>query len=140
MFSSKNVIFLTISLFAIAPQAFAKSSIETCKNAKAANNSTESISRCLDGVINLVDNDLQTWINLHQFNLEEAALSTGRGSALKMFKRGQNNFSTYRENNCRWQYLAISPDTTAGLAYKECYISLTQQRIDELTRLAESTK
>ncbi len=87
----------------------------------------------LDGVISFVDRELQTWVNLHTFNLEEKALTNGRYSALKMFKRSQNNFITYRENDCRWQYLVISPERGADLAYKTCYVQLSQNRIKALS-------
>ncbi len=122
----------------LSQQSFAKSTIDTCYKSEEA--TTEIISSCLDKVVNVTDRNLQTWINLHQFNLEEKALINGRQSALKMFKRSQSNFTTYRENNCRWQYLTVSPNVTAGLTYKECYILLSQQRIDELMRLADLAK
>ena len=38
----------------------------------------------------------------------------------------------FRENDCRWQYLAISPGTGAASAYKKCYILVSQSRIKEL--------
>jgi uncharacterized protein YecT (DUF1311 family) len=92
-------------------------------------------SQCLDRIKNLVDRELQTWINNQTFLLEDIALTTGRGSALKMFNRSQSNFITFRENNCRWQYLALSPSKKAGPAFKMCYILTTQARIDELERI-----
>jgi uncharacterized protein YecT (DUF1311 family) len=92
----------------------------------------QAIGQCLDRVIDKVDRELQTWVNNQAFILEELALKTGRSSALSMFKRSQNNFVKYQEDNCRWQYLAISPDKTAGTAYKKCYIYLSLNRIDEL--------
>jgi uncharacterized protein YecT (DUF1311 family) len=88
------------------------------------------ISSCLDKIINVTDRELQAWVNLHQFDLEEK----GSRSALKSFKRSQSNFTTYRESNCHWQYLVFTLNETAGLAYKKCYISLNQQRINELSR------
>jgi uncharacterized protein YecT (DUF1311 family) len=128
-----------IGMIVLAPLSKAKAAntIEACKK---NDSSTEVMSRCLDSVVDFTDKELQTWINLHQFELEEAALVNGRSSTLKMFKRSQKNFTTYRENNCRWQYLAISPNITAGLAYKECYILLSKQRINELTRLSNTNK
>lgn len=129
---------LLLSLLA-SPLIYAASPVEECRNNLKENATTEAISQCLDKATHVIDKEMQTWLNLHQFNLEEQALVQGRNSALNMFKRSQNNFTTYRENNCRWQYLAISPDISAGLAYKECYILLSQQRINELSRLADST-
>jgi len=113
--------------------AHAAKDIETCQKLNADQLSTASMSRCLDGVISYVDRELQTWVNLHTFNLEEKALVNGRYSALKMFKRSQSNFITYRENDCRWQYLAVSPEVGADLAYKSCYVMLSQSRITALS-------
>jgi len=50
-----------------------------------------------------------------------------------MFKRSQNDFITFRDNDCRWQYLAISPEKGAGEAYKKCYILATESRIKTLS-------
>ena len=113
--------------------AHAAKDIETCQKLHADEISTESMSRCLDGVISYVDRELQTWVNLHTFNLEEKALVSGRYSALKMFKRSQSDFIAFRNNDCRWQYLAISPKQGADIAYKKCYILVTQSRIHELS-------
>ena len=97
-----------------------------------------ALSRCLDQVKESVDRVLQTWINNQIFVLEEFALKTGRKASLEMFKRSQRNFITYRENNCRWQYLHISPNVNAATAYKKCYINTTQNRIDELSQLNQA--
>ena len=92
-------------------------------------------ARCLDGVKEAVDRELQTWINNQVFVLEESAMKTGRKSALNMFKRANSDFIKYRENNCRWQYLAKSPASSASNAYKTCYINLSKSRISELSKL-----
>lgn len=128
------VIVLLCPLLVVNPAKAAKS-VDECQKQTTEESSTSSISRCLDGVISLVDRELQTWVNLHTFNLEEKALVNGRYSALKMFKRSQSNFITYRENDCRWQYLAISPETGADLAYKTCYVLLSQSRIVALSNI-----
>ncbi|WP_448556629.1 lysozyme inhibitor LprI family protein [Thalassotalea montiporae] len=107
-------------------------SISDCDASKADN---IDYSRCLDRVKSAVDRELQTWINNQIFILEDIAAKTGRKSALNMFKRANSDFIKYRENNCRWQYLAISPATTAGSAYKECYIRLSRSRIADLSQL-----
>ena len=98
---------------------------------------TQEFSMCLDGVKQKKERELQTWVNNQSFTLDELAAATGRKAALNMFKRSQRNFITYRENNCRWQYLAVSPGTGAAAAYKKCYITLTQDRINELTALSK---
>ena len=107
-------------------------SIEECE---ANNQDIPALSMCFDRVKEAKDRELQTWINNQIFILEEFALKTGRRSALEMFKRSQRNFITYRENNCRWQYLHLSPDKSAAPAYKKCYVLMTNQRIDELSQL-----
>lgn len=119
----------------IISSVHAAKSIEECEKENVDELLSPSMSKCLDDVITQVDRDLQTWVNLHTFNLEEKALINGRYSALKMFKRSQSNFITYRENDCRWQYLAVSPERGANLAYKRCYVLLSQSRITALNNI-----
>ena len=126
-----TTLILTCSLLMVNYATAAKS-VGQCKKDNL-NLSPSDVSRCLDGVIEQVDRELQTWVNLHTFNLEEKALVNGRQSTLKMFKRAQNDFVTYRENDCRWQYLALSPDRRASLAYKTCYVLLSEKRIKALS-------
>lgn len=136
MNDNKALLFVTtLSWILIIQPANAEISIQECYKETAEQLTSPSMSRCLDGVISNVDRELQTWVNLHTFNLEERSLVNGRHSALKMFKRSQSNFITYRENDCRWQYLAISPKKGADIAYKKCYISLSKSRIDALSNI-----
>ena len=126
---------LTLSAFLLtnlllSTSVFAKKTLAECENKDQV---TEEKSKCFDTLQSELDRELQTWVNNHAFNLEEKALVTGRYSALKMFKRSQNDFITFRDNDCRWQYLAISPEPGANLAYKKCYILVTQTRINELS-------
>jgi len=123
---------VSLSLSMLSHQTSAKS-IAECDEKKS---DTIEYSRCLDSIKESIDRELQTWVNNQVFVLEEAAIQTGRKSALNMFKRSQSNFIKYRENNCRWQYLALSPGPTAAPAYKKCYIKLSQNRIDELNALS----
>jgi uncharacterized protein YecT (DUF1311 family) len=109
--------------------------VAECHNNMIEVTDNESVSRCLDEAINQVDRELQIWVNLHQFNLEEKSQINGRYSALKMFKRSQSSFITYRENTCRWQYLNISPDLGADVAYKSCYVTLSKTRVSLLTNI-----
>lgn len=129
MIKIASTLVFTLSILFIASPTYATKKLSECHNPDLTASET---SACLDGVIKLVDRELQTWVNNHIFNLEEKALITGRYSALKMFKRSQSNFITFRDNNCRWQYLAISPEKGANIAYKRCYIQLSQTRIKEL--------
>jgi len=89
-------------------------------------------SQCLDIVVDAIDRKLQTWVNNQTFILEEFAIKNGRNSALTLFKRSQSTFIQYREDNCRWQYLAVSNTQHASLAYKKCYVMLSENRIKEL--------
>ncbi|TMM43286.1 lysozyme inhibitor LprI family protein [Colwellia ponticola] len=123
---------LLCSLLITLPVQAAKT-IEECQTQVPEQSSSAAMSRCLDSVIAFVDRELQTWINLHSFNLEEKALIHGPNAALKIFKRSQSSFITYRENDCRWQYLAILPNTGADLAYKTCYVLLSKSRIAMLS-------
>jgi uncharacterized protein YecT (DUF1311 family) len=120
---------VAIAFCLLSSTSYAKKSIEQCE---AKQDTTSGLSSCFDIVKASIDKELQTWINNQVFILEEFALTTGRRSALDMFKRSQRNFITFRENDCRWQYLAISPKTGAAAAYKKCYILLSKARIKEL--------
>jgi uncharacterized protein YecT (DUF1311 family) len=123
---------LALAFYFISTSSYAKKSVEHCE---ATQNTTSGLSSCLDVVKEAVDRELQTWINNQVFILEEFALATGRRAALDMFKRSQRNFITFRENDCRWQYLAISPGTGAASAYKKCYILVSKSRIKELEEI-----
>ncbi|GHF93404.1 lysozyme inhibitor LprI family protein [Thalassotalea marina] len=123
---------VTYIIFVSATNAMNSKTVESCES---QHKSITELSSCLDIVKEATDRELQTWINNQTFILEEFALNTGRRTALDMFKRSQRNFNTYRENNCRWQYLYLSPDVKAAPAYKKCYILITKSRIDELSQI-----
>jgi len=120
---------LALTFCLLSNVSYAQKTIKKCEENQKT---TAGLSSCLDIVKEAVDRELQTWINNQIFILEEFALATGRRSALEMFKRSQRNFIAFRENDCRWQYLAISPDTSAASAYKKCYILVSKSRIKEL--------
>ncbi|MGJ8693882.1 MAG: lysozyme inhibitor LprI family protein [Thalassotalea sp.] len=126
---STSISLLFISNFAVAKLA------NTVKLCEQQNPKDDDLAFCLDRVKNLVDKELTTWVNNQVFNLEELKKVTGRGAALNIFNRSQAHFVTFREDNCRWQYLQIAPATGAAVAYKKCYIQLTQARSDELASL-----
>lgn len=125
-----SVLILTQIIF--STPVYAKKTLGVCEKLEE---NAEKQSRCLDNLKDVLDRELQTWDNNHVLNLEEKALITGRYSALNMFKRSQHDFITFRDNDCRWRYLAISPDKGADIAYKKCYILITQHRIKELSRV-----
>jgi len=108
------------------PNALAAKTIEACENKKTTD---VDFSRCLDSVKDEADRVLQTWINNQTFILEEIGINP----ALMMFNRSQRDFVTFRQNNCRWRYLLLSPSTKAAPAYKKCYVETTQSRIKELS-------
>ena len=125
-------IYILVNALLFSKSVMANNNVQNCESTMDSN--TE-VSRCLDSVREKKDRELQTWINNQTFILEELSLINGRSTSLDMFKRSQQNFITYRENNCRWQYLVLTPDESAAIAYKKCYITLTQDRIEELTHL-----
>lgn len=125
------ILFTSPLLAASTPTRFVK----TVKACESKHSEVKELSMCLDQVKESVDRELQTWINNQTFILEEFALKTGRKASLEMFNRSQRNFINYRENNCRWQYLHISPNILAAPAYKKCYINTTQYRINELSKI-----
>jgi len=123
-------IFSSFLLF--SSSAMAKSTMTSCEIDTPV---IVEVSRCLDGIKEQKERELQTWINNQTFILEALAANNGRHAALNMFKRSQRNFISYRENNCRWQYLVVSPAPGAAVAFKKCFITLTQDRIEELSKL-----
>ncbi len=130
---SKKLLLLSVFIltqFLLSTPVYAQKTIDECEKIEKT---PEKKSRCFDHVKERLERELQTWVNNHVFNLEEKALITGRYSALKMFKRSQSDFIAFRDNDCRWQYLAVSPEKGADMAYKKCYILVTQSRIKELS-------
>ena len=130
---SKKLLLLSVFIltqFLLSTPVYAQKTIDECEKIEKA---PEKKSRCFDHVKERLERELQAWVNNHVFNLEEKALITGRYSALKMFKRSQSDFIAFRDNDCRWQYLAVSPEKGADMAYKKCYILVTQSRIKELS-------
>lgn len=122
------------SIGLISFPSVAAKTIESCADKGLTN---IDYVRCLDGIADSTDRELQTWVNNQVFILEELAIDTGRKSALKMFRRSQSHFIRYREDNCRWQYLALSPSLEAAPAYKKCYVRATLDRIKELSTLSK---
>jgi len=130
-----NVVILSLSLV-LSISSYAEQSptysIAKCEKPKLT---TKKYSQCLDVVKERVDRELATWVNNQTFVLEELAKSTGRESPYTMFKRSQKNFITYRDNNCKWQFLVKLPSDVAAPAYKKCYILVSKDRIAELSRI-----
>lgn len=132
----KNKLFIIIALCTLSAASFAQAAKEkTIDNCKEKTKSKINYSICLDEVKLSKDRELTTWVNNQVFILDEIAKETGRSSSLKIFKRSQADFEKYRENSCRWQFIAYGQDNKAVPIYKECYIKLTKHRINELSSL-----
>ena len=127
-----TLIFCSPLLLSLSSHAKVKKTIDYCEN---NSQTAEQLSICLDQVRDLALKELTTWQNNQVFILTEIEQKTGRGAALRMFQRAKKDFEKFRENNCRWQYLQISPAKGAATAYKKCYIRLTQAHINELVML-----
>lgn len=134
---NKTLCFISLFTLGSVNYCFAQTpkAIEQCEQ---KSKHIEQLSACLDGIKNQADKELKTWTNNQVFVLKELMKSTGRSSALDIFRRSQRNFEQYRENNCRWQYLQISPASGASVAYKKCYIRLTKAKSQELANLNDS--
>ena len=124
---------LGLGLVTLPSEAKTARTIEQCES-KFTNN--VEFSQCLDTVKNLTERELTAWVNNKTFELEDLASVTGRSGALNMFKRSQKNFMTFRENNCKFYYLELSPGSGAGAAYKKCFIAMTKARIKELNEIS----
>lgn len=93
--------------------------------------------QCLDHQLEQTRRELTTWENNHLFKLEEQAASTGRQDGLKMFNKARQSFSTYIEQDCRWQFIGQLPDSaTASASYKQCQLYHLKQRIELLKQVS----
>lgn len=109
--------------------------IEKCK-IKTKDNNLKKLEICLDGAIETSQRQLNTWVNAHRFNLEDQVEKSGRRAVLRLFEQAQNDFEVYRENNCRWYYLANTPSDYASIEYKQCIIRHNDQRSVELSKIS----
>lgn len=132
----KTLFIVVVIAFTLTPTIVsAKTLTSGIIKCKLNNSDQKKYSQCLDLVKIKIDRELETWVNNQTFILEEAANTTGRKTAYEIFKRSQNNFVTYRENNCKWQFLSKLPSVDSSNTYKECYILTSKDRIKELSRI-----
>ena len=118
--------------------ATAINEIAEVQNCKARHKNRLDYSQCLDSVLLKLDRDIQTWENNVEFKLKELSNVSGRGDALIVFNKSSKQFHTYRQTNCRWQYLAKLPDvSSAAVMVKECKIDMAKERINNLVQLSE---
>ncbi len=124
----KSIKYLSLLLF-----TFSLSATEICEEKKQFR---IEYSRCLDQLIENKQRDLLTWENNHLIKLQEIAESTGRKDPLAVFKRSRQTYKQYSTDHCRWQYLALVPDSNAGAsAYKKCMIDQLDQQIELLSKI-----
>ncbi|MBU0911861.1 MAG: hypothetical protein KKF22_04935 [Gammaproteobacteria bacterium] len=92
--------------------------------------------QCLDQQLVQAKRELTSWENNHLFKLEEQAASSGRQDGLKLFNKARQSFSTYTEQDCRWQFIGQLPDNNAASAsYKQCQLYHFKQRIELLKQV-----
>lgn len=117
---------------------FATSMVQQCAQHRE---SSVEYMRCLDRKIESLKNAIKLWGNNKIIELEEMTKITGRKAALKGFKKSQKSFAIYAEQNCRWQYIALLPDTTSSaIKFKECTVEMSEARVIELKQIANSSK
>ena len=113
--------------------SFHLAAASTC-NSK--NQSQLEYSRCLDAALEQAERELATWENGHLFQLQEMAQKTGRDDPLKVFTRSRSHFKQFRTDHCRWQYLALIPDSQAGASvYKECMLEQLKLQSELLSKI-----
>jgi uncharacterized protein YecT (DUF1311 family) len=135
MMMNKLTLALIFTLIALTPlHSQGASSKQECQK---KSDKPEALSQCYDLVIDKLNNELQTWINHQESSFAKFAEVTGRSAPLTIFKRSQKHFFNFREDNCRWYYLAKMPAPQASSLYKACIIDVTKQRIDELKSYAK---
>lgn len=120
------VLIALISIFPLSAQ-------QTCDHTKL---DKKDYMQCLDQQLEQNRREMTSWENNHLFRLEAQAKSTGRKDGLKMFNKARQSFSTYSEQDCRWQFIGQLPHTdAAGILYKECQLFHLKQRIEFLKQI-----
>ena len=116
-------------------------------NLSAATNCNQSTSshveymQCLDQQLDDKKRELTSWENNHLFKLEEQASTTGRQDVLKLFNKSRQTFSLYTEQDCRWQFLSLLPDSqAASMLFKQCQLRHLNQRIELLKQINASAE
>jgi len=92
-----------------------------------------SYLRCLDSKIVLEKRTANMWANKILLDLEKKQNETGNLQLLRVFKRAEQEFDKYVEDNCRWKYLNRLPDTiAAAIAFKRCELHSVQKHTEIL--------
>ncbi|WP_105255460.1 lysozyme inhibitor LprI family protein [Pseudoalteromonas sp. T1lg75] len=85
--------------------------------------------QCLDSALKGAERQLQSWANKRRLQLETEAKHSGLTQALDIFLRAEQSFETYLEDNCRWRYVRLLPDSQkAAGVYKQCKLHMFAQR------------
>ncbi|MDK1289916.1 hypothetical protein [Pseudoalteromonas umbrosa] len=88
---------------------------------------------CLDGNIELLERNRQTWVNKLVMDTEELEKNTGNTQLMPIIQRSITNQSRYMDDSCKWRYLKELPNSTrAAKVFKRCKISFLQLHIKEL--------
>lgn len=123
-------------LCTLSPALWGSAMVQQCESARE---SSVTYLRCLDRKLAQLDRALVLWGNNIIINLEEKIKTTGRTDSLRIFKKSQKSFAKYAEQHCRWQYVVLLPDGTAGARkYKECLVMMTEVRVNELKVVAKN--
>ena len=102
----------------------------------STNQSQLEYSRCLDAALEKAERELAMYENGHLLQLQELAEKTGRNDPLKVFSRSRKHFKQFRTDHCRWQYLALIPDSQAGASvYKECMLEQLKLQSQLLSKI-----
>jgi len=123
---------IAIGVFAL----FASIHVAAEPTCNSKNQSQLEYSRCLDAALEKAERELVTYENGHLLQLQEMAQRTGRDDPLKVFTRSRNHFKQFRTDHCRWQYLALIPDSQAGASvYKECMLEQLKLQSELLSKI-----
>lgn len=129
----QSVTLLLLAGLSLSGTALAKPNLESCQTKRAQN---IGYLQCIDSVLEDTKLELQTYLNARRNELIKLEQTTGRVDALKAFTRAQEHFEQFKEDNCRWRYLKLLPDSTAAtIRFKECELMLIGKRIDDLQQL-----
>ena len=123
-------------IWLILALSFSAVSVAQDADCKSKRQFSIEYSRCLDQQLDMLKRELVTWENNHILQLEDIASKSGRNDPLQVFKKSRQAFKTFSTEHCRWQYLAVVPDSQAGATlYKECQLELYKSQIELLSKI-----
>ncbi len=127
-----NRLLFTLVLF---PFAVTAAELKDCSELQSTHpEKAKKYLMCLDGNINRLERERQTWINKLVLDTKKYQEDTGNTQILPIMKRAFSHQEGYMEDSCRWRYLLSMPNATrSAIAYKNCKVKLLQAHIDELS-------